>query len=74
MTNPNAHDRLLRCLRDEMDSITASLKTVSGELHSILFRRLRRLDETAIRLERHIWEPIIEARYPVGETLSDIIG
>lgn len=73
MTTTHAHTRMLQCLRDEMDAITDDLERLTGDIRSDLFERLRRLDTIVQKLERHIWEPILAARYPV-ETLSDIIG
>lgn len=72
MTTTHAHSRMLACLRDEMDAITAALNTLTGDLRTDLFERLRRIDTIVERVKRHVDERDIADRYPV--TLSDIIG
>ena len=63
----------LAYLRDERDSLTRSLETITDDLRPVVVRRLRQVSERVDRLERSIWESYIEAKYPI-ETLSDIIG
>ena len=73
MTHAPSHDCLLARLCDERDAMTQSLMSMTAELRPVILKRLRRISDIADRLERHVWEPYLAAKYPT-ETLSDVIG